>query len=229
MTPFSSLSPTVTPTSLSSVHGPTALRGIVDYLTDDRQVVNGWLRTIHDERADDVARRSYWHPNGFAKLVLQARRDYKVRLHVWPAGDCRRGDTNPHGHRWNFASTVLCGDGLHEIHYVEACSGDAYERYRYAGGNVAGALTHEGNVRLVKREERDVHAGDRYELDTRVVHTVHPLGNTLVATLVVQSAPLHASARVYGIPGVNVDEPGQAISVEEVRELITDVLDAQGS
>lgn len=201
---------------------------LVDVFADDRRAFGGWLRSICDDRASDVARRSYWHPNGFAKLVLQAGKDYKVRLHVWPAGDHRLGESNPHGHRWNFTSTVLCGDGLHDIHYREADSGVTYERYQYAGGNVAGALTHVGTITLAKSGDRTIRAGDRYELDTSVVHTVQPLGNALVATLVVQGATLLTSAPVYGIPGVNVDEPGQAITADEVRELIRDVLAALG-
>lgn len=222
-------SPTATRESLSAVHDLLTLRALVDVFADDQQALGGWLRTIRDGRADDVARRSYWHPNGFAKLVLQAGRGYKVRMHVWPAGDDRLGETNPHGHRWNFASTVLCGDGLRDTHYTESPSGMTYERYQYAGGNVAGALTHEKTVHLAMSGERTIHTGERYDLDTTVVHTVRPLGSALIATFVVQGTPLHTSALVYGIPGVNVDEPGQAISAGEVRGLISDVLAAQGS
>lgn len=222
-------SSTVASDSPSAVHDPLTLRTLVDVFADDRQALGGWLRTIRDERAEDVARRSYWHPNGFAKLVLQARQGYKVRLHVWPAGDGRLGETNPHGHRWNFASTILCGDGLQDTHYAESDSGMAYERYKYAGGNAAGALTHEATVHLAVCGDRTIHKGDRYDLDRTVVHTVRPLGSALIATLVVQGAPLHASALVYGSPGVDVYEPGEAISTDEVHGLISDVLTAQGS
>jgi hypothetical protein len=222
-------SSTATRESLPAVHDLLTLRALVDVFADDRRARGGWLRTIRDERADDVARRSYWHPNGFAKLVLQAGRGYKVRMHVWPPGNQRLGETNPHAHRWNFASTVLCGDGLLDTHYTESTSGVAYERYQYAGGNVAGALRHERTVHLTVSGERTIHTGERYDLHTRVVHTVRPIGDALIATFVVQGTPLHKSAVVYGIPGIDVDEPGHAISVDEVRDLISDVVTAQGS
>ena len=222
-------SPTATHESSTAVQVPIALRTLVDVFADDRRAFASWLRTIRDERASEVAMRSYWHFNGFAKLVLQTGQGYKVRLHVWPPGDDRLGENNPHSHRWNFASTVLCGEGLHDIHYREAKSGPTYERYQYTGGNVAGALTHEATVHLAQHSERNIRAGERYDLDTTVVHTVRPLGSALIATFVVQGAPLHASAAVYGIPGVNVDEPGLAISADEVRSLISQVLDTQGS
>jgi hypothetical protein len=226
------ISPAETPIPLSSAHDPWKLPRLVDVFADDLRAFGSWLRTIRDDRAAEVARRSYWHFNGFAKLVLQAGKDYKVRLHVWPAGEHRLGENNPHGHRWNFASTVLCGDGLHDTHYVEADSGVTYERYQYTGGNVAGALTHVGTVQLATSGVRTIRAGDRYDLDTSVIHTVRPLGTALVATLVCQGAACVASTPVYGIPGVDVDEPGRAISADEVRGLICDVLaalDSQGN
>jgi hypothetical protein len=199
----------------------------LDILADDRQAFDGWLLSFDDPtRARDVAQRSYWHPNRFAKLVLQAGREHKVRLHVWPAGSHRLGESNPHGHRWNFASTVLCGEGLQDTHFVEAESGIEYDRYQYTGGNAAGAVTKTGSVRLAKRKSRIRDGGDRYVLDTSVVHTVQPLGTSLIATLVVQGASLLGSTPVYGIPGVAVDEPGRSISADEVRELISGVVAA---
>jgi hypothetical protein len=196
-------------------------------LTGDRHALVEWLRGFDDpERCAEVARRSYWHFNGFAKLVLEVNPGHKVRLHVWPAGRGRLGESNPHGHRWNFVSMVLCGEGLHDTHYVESASGVPFGRYQYVGGNAAGALTHVGNVHLTERDKRTVCRHERYAVDTSVVHTVQPLGESLLATLVVQSPPRLASAVVYGKPGVDVDEPGRAISADEVRDLIRRVLDA---
>jgi hypothetical protein len=210
----------------ASPHDALTLRSALDILVHDRRSLHGWLGTFDDAaRAVDVARQSYWHPNGFAKLVLQAGPDHKVRLHVWPAGSHRLGESNPHGHRWNFASTVLCGDGLQDTHYTEGEPGVRYERYQYTGGNVAGALTHVRTVRLAESGTHVRQLGDRYELDTSVVHTVQPLGTALLATLVVQGAACVESTPVYGIPGVDVDEPGRAISADEVRELIGGVLE----
>lgn len=203
------------------------LRRALEARAGDQRALSDWLRTFDDPaRCADVARRSYWHFNGFAKLVLTVNPDHKVRLHVWPPGDDRRGESNPHGHRWNFASTVLCGDGLQDTHYVESDSGDPFVRYRYVGGNTAGALTHVGDVRLTQCDKRVICVGERYTVDTSVVHTVAPLGSSLIATLVVQGPPRQATAVVYGVPGVDVDEPGRPISADEVLELIRAVLGA---
>jgi len=221
------LTPTAVPDASPASHDAPTLRTALHVLSHDRQALSGWLSRFNDEtRTVDIARQSYWHPNGFAKLVLQTDEDHKVRLHVWPAGSHRLGESNPHGHRWNFASTILCGDGLQDTHYAEADTGVTYEYHEYRGGNVAGAVTH---VRTVHLTERGVHIrpkGELYVLDTTIVHTVRPLGDALIATLVVQGAPCLESTPVYGAPGVNVDEPGRTISPSEVRMLIGDVLNA---
>jgi hypothetical protein len=220
------LSSTVAPGVPPVVDEASMLRRALEIFAHDRLALTGWLRSFDEaERALDVACRSYWHPNGFAKLVLQAGEDHKVRLHVWPTGANRRGESNPHGHRWNFASIVLCGDGLRDVHYTEAEEGDKYERYQYAGGN--GVPDREDTVCLAAGETHVRGVGVRYALDTSVVHTVHPLGTALIATLVLQGAPRLDYAPVYGLIGDDVDEPGRAITADEVRGLIRDVLDAQ--
>jgi hypothetical protein len=218
--------PTVAPDAPPVFDDAQMLAKVLDIFAYDKHALGGWLATFDDdERAVDVARKSYWHFNGFAKLALQAGDNHKVRLHVWPAGRNRLGESNPHGHRWNFASTILCGDGLRDVHYVEAETGDKYERYHYAGGNVPGAMTYVRTVLLAQRSSQTRHAGDRCMLDTSVVHTVQPLGAALIATLVIQGASRVESTPVYGIPGVNIDEPGRPISAGEVRQLIGDVLE----
>ena len=55
---------------------------------------------------ETVAARSYWHPNGYAKLVLADSPQGQTRLHIWTeTGD--GGDI--HDHAWDYQSTVLAG------------------------------------------------------------------------------------------------------------------------
>ena len=201
----------------------TPLVSILNDLTGNRPVLAAWLRRFAaPELALHAAGRSYWHPNGFAKIVLEAGPNHKVRLHVWPAGEHRLGESNPHGHRWDFASTVLCGAGLTDTHYVESGMGSRYIRHAY----MSGTLSPVGDVLLEEGESHDVHTRDIYTIDTKIVHTVRPLGTALVATLVVQGKPRLESAPVYCLPGTPVDEPVKPISADEVRDLVHQVLNA---
>lgn len=196
-------------------------------VVDDQHALADWLRTFDDaDQAARVADRSYWHPNGFAKLVLHVAPDFRVRLHVWPAGTDRLGETNPHGHRWDFASTLLCGDGLSTTNYLESETGLPYVRHCYVGGAGVGSLTPVGNARLVASDSRIVRTHERYSVTTSVMHTVEPLGTSLVATLVVQGAPRVGSATVYCVPGLQADQPGRGIAPGEVRDLVHGVLAA---
>jgi hypothetical protein len=80
-------------------------------------------------RQDAIASRSYWHPNGFAKLVLFAEAQWgQLRLHVWP-DRLVKGDI--HGHAWPYESTVLAGE-LCEVTYDESPSGRRMWRHSYA-------------------------------------------------------------------------------------------------
>jgi hypothetical protein len=196
-------------------------------LTADRRALTGWISAFESpEQIEKIAARSYWHPNGFAKLVLQAGPEHKIRLHIWPPGENRAGESNPHGHRWNFASTVLCGAGLLETRYEESDGGESYGCYRYVGTAAGGVLKHFADVQLSQVSDCEIGTSERYMVDTSVVHTVRPLGTSLVATFVVQGEARLGSAPVYCKPWVAVDEPTRSISAPDVRALIREVLAA---
>lgn len=77
-----------------------------------------------------VAERSYWHPNGFLKIVLAgASGAEQLRLHVWP-GVPENHDV--HDHAWSYRSVVLAGV-LQERRYAEVAPGglDAEVMWRH--------------------------------------------------------------------------------------------------
>lgn len=55
---------------------------------------------------EQISHRSYQHGNGFLKVVLLDR-GYKLRLHIWFAG--QSCEENIHDHRWSFSSLILAG------------------------------------------------------------------------------------------------------------------------
>jgi hypothetical protein len=198
----------------------------------------GWLDGLRrdDAAVAAIATRSYWHPNGFAKLILHAGAGagagagVRIRLHVWPAaGAPRLGESNPHSHRWEFASTVLAGGGLDMVEYVETgTGGDAYVRHRYgADPTDRAALLRDGPVRLRPVRTPRVRLGGVYSCTTDVVHTVAPVGTGLTATLVFQGPQRTPSTVVYREPGLGDDQPNSPLTQREVRGLVGAVLDAR--
>jgi hypothetical protein len=200
---------------------PAALLRAVRAVVKDPVALTKWLRSLSGE---DVAAQSYWHKNGFAKLVLHAD-EFRIRMHVWPAGKGRLGESDPHGHRWNFASTVLCGDGLETEEFRESANGHPYVRHRYIGGGVRG-LRACGAVGLERISRAVVGLGEHHTVDTSVIHTVRPVGEALVATLVVQSRMLTDDTAVYCASSEIVDDTAEFITPSEVDDLLADVCDA---
>ena len=207
------------------------LHDAATFVAEDLDGFHSWLSGLRDQpgMVREIARRSYWHPNGFAKLVLHVSDDpeFRVRLHVWPDGpaETRLGESNPHSHRWDFASTVVAGDGLETEEFVEVDDGMPYDRYRYgADPSNKAALVPCGPAGLVRTAEPTIWYGQVYDCDTSVVHTVRPIGSTLVATVVVQGRRKTDSTVVYCEPGTDADQPNVPLSETDFLEITGAVL-----
>jgi hypothetical protein len=112
---------------------------------------------------DEIAARSYWHPNGFVKLVLEERPGWgQVRLHVWPEPS---DDDDVHDHAWYYQSVVI-GGRLREVVYREVGSDQpGEEMWRHSYGMTAHrrfTLSDPVPVRIVAEPRaRDYEAGAR--------------------------------------------------------------------
>jgi hypothetical protein len=169
-----------------------------------------------------VAARSSWHENGFAKVRLAVRTGYSVRLHVWPPGGVTRGDINPHGHRWEFASWVAVGAGLDETYFDEDPDSPHAATYtRCAYGYVDGrrTLTALDEARLCEQDPIRRSSRSTYACMRDVIHTVVPLGRDFVATVVVQGPVLSEKTCVYLAP-TRSHASYRRMSTDELRELL---------
>ncbi|WIY02137.1 hypothetical protein QRX60_50505 [Amycolatopsis mongoliensis] len=211
--------------------GLDQLRATAEYIRAHRGEFAEWLRDLADAptAVAEIAKRSYWHPNGFAKIVLHTgvEPEFRVRLHVWPRSETvSRGESNPHSHRWEFASHVLTGTGMHMVEFAEtADGGKPFRRYRYGAdpANPA-ALVADGEVRLRRRASPHVQSGDVYTCDTSIVHTVRPVDAGLTATVVVQGPRRTSTTVVYCEPGESDDQPNFDLTRADFEELVTTVL-----
>lgn len=207
---------------LNAPRATAELSSGLEKLLADRQALSSWLSWIANDptRRAQVARESYWHANGFAKLVLHNAEHFRIRLHIWPAGEERLGEPDPHSHRWSFVSTVLAGEGLAISEHREAPIGIEHTRYIYDGRE----LVTDGCAHLCDAGSYIVAKGDRYATRTETVHTVKPLGRGLVATLLVQGPHTSSSTLVYRLPGTPLsNQVTNPIEDQEVRSLITEV------
>jgi hypothetical protein len=183
-------------------------------------------------RAAQVARDSYWHANGFAKLTLQRSTDpaFKLRLHIWTRGEATPtptvGGGNTHTHRWAFSSVVLCG-GLDVQEFEEVddpadpktvvCHKLAYDS---PDVDLAGTLRPVGRCLLRQTGSAVYGAGDLHGGRLETIHRVAPKGGQLAATLFLQGPNQSDTAWVYEEPGhTAVKDTGTAIEPAEVTAL----------
>jgi hypothetical protein len=190
------------------------------------------LRAIREqpEIHAELASQAYWHSNGFAKIKMAEAHSFCVRLHIWPAGPDRRGEVDPHGHRWEFASWVAAGEGMSERRFEPATDpnlpGVPYTRCSYGRENGAPFLRPAETVWLREVGEYRRTPSHVYGCDREVIHTVAPIGTGLVATVVLQG-PVHpAPANVYRFSGQSFDAPQRPISPSELDQLFADVENA---
>lgn len=91
--------------------------------------LDGICRSRSEREA--IAERSYWHPNGFVKLVIDDDPGAgQLRFHVWPR---EVDDDDIHAHAWCYASVVLEGE-LREVVYREAPLGEGAAWWRHSYG-----------------------------------------------------------------------------------------------
>ncbi|HVL84648.1 MAG TPA: hypothetical protein VM367_10260 [Pseudonocardia sp.] len=194
----------------------------------DPPTLGGWLRSLIDDprSASPIAKESYWHVNGFAKLVLHSEPSHRVRLHVWPEGPGPRGETDPHSHRWDFASAVVAGPGLLVTEFQEGRPGLPIVRYRYTGGATRNSLSCDGDASLREVSRREIGTFDTYATDIRAVHTVGPLSSAMTATLVVQGPHRTDSTRVYRVAGAPDESRSEPLDELDVRLLLAEVIAA---
>lgn len=179
-----------------------------------------------------VARHSYWHANGFAKLVLHEEPGFSLRLHIWPA-EGSVVDANVHTHRWEFASLVLCG-GLVIKEFEETRDiGDPgarrYDKYEYASPTkrTMGQLRPLGARALRTAGSAKFAVGEVHHCDLATIHAVTPFESTLTATLFVQGPAMEPAALVYQEEGLApLDDTGIGATPDEVVQLVEETLHA---
>jgi hypothetical protein len=159
----------------------------------------------------DVASRSVWHPNGFAKIVLLSRPLYNLRLHIWRNGSGARAAAreNIHNHRWDFSTVLLAGGYCHQ-EFRPAGGGEEFFAYTYrpAGSLGSYSLDPMGTKALRCVFNAHLSQGSRYTISSEVLHRVVPDPGEPTVSLVLGGPHLPSSVDVF-----TTQEVGKAGSV----------------
>jgi hypothetical protein len=177
----------------------------------------------------DVASRSVWHPNGFAKIVLLSRPLYNLRLHVWRnvSGPQSAAQENIHNHRWDFSAVLLAGGYCHQ-EFRPDVSGEEFFAYMYRPTDRLGSYSLDPMGTRALRCVFNAHLapGSRYTISSEVLHRVVPDPGEPTVSLVLEGPHLPSSVEVFATREVgNVGSiPLTALSPEFLRRHITKVL-----
>ena len=207
----------------TSAHDLTSLAGLLEQNCRLSQV-KALLQAILNTPAQlaTIARRSYWHGNGFLKIVLLDQ-GYKLRLHIWFNGVAC--EENIHSHRWGFASHVLQGalrseiwqDGTDNQEQPTIMADEC--RYTAKQGDTPAQKAFLHRTPLVKSQDVVQHAGNTYVMYPHELHKINHPGDNLVATMICTAPTDSMTNRLFPSSDNPTLSPAQ-LTPDELREAI---------
>jgi hypothetical protein len=156
---------------------------------------------LKDSDAMEAVRKaSYFHQNGFHKIVLLSMKNFKLRLHHFGAG-AHIPMENIHDHRWPFASTILNGKLRMDLFEVnnEAAHGEDLIHYRYDSDKSTGSYTTTlmGLTKLIRYERKVYEAGSSYLMTTKELHRIINKPGDESITMILTGRPVGTTCNLY--------------------------------
>lgn len=185
----------------------------------------------NDDWLEAIAKRSYYHVNGFDKLILLQEDNYSLRVHIWWKKNRKKTREDVHNHRWDFISGVLVGTSVQELFSLSSKEEEgAFEvsHYRYTPQRTHKNLRYQmknlGSVFLCKQGKKRISHGQVYALKRSELHRVICDYKETTATLVFYTAPYGEGSDVYSNHMTGKKGAVKKISKEEVKEKLKKLL-----
>ncbi len=122
-----------------------------------------------------LLKQSYYHENGFHKIVLLSGNHFKLRLHHFGVA-AKIPMENIHDHRWYFASSILLGSLKMDMFQVSEDPIDAEPLYHfiYNSNKANGCYTTQfkGHAYLKKTSAVKFNQGDHYLMTPNELHRI---------------------------------------------------------
>jgi hypothetical protein len=153
----------------------------------------------NEKELNEVASRSYYHNNGFLKVVLIDKRPkYSVRFHIWPEESFQAPDV--HNHPWDMTGLVLNGSYEWPIYTLnrtlEGCENfDLFEcRYMedYSGHSFHGL----DKVILNQVDKLSFQQGDIFQFHQTQYHSVKKENSQPAESIVITGDSVGLNANV---------------------------------
>lgn len=145
-----------------------------------------------------VLTESYYHENGFHKIVLTAGEHFKLRLHHF-GSSTKMPMENIHDHRWPFASNILLGSLKMDIFQPHDSEGEELIHYRYDSQKSNGAygIAPLGYKKLKLVRSVEYKAGEQYLMPITHLHRIINKPGEESITLVLTGKPSSPVCNLY--------------------------------
>lgn len=196
---------------LAATRLPQALLTASEWLAAPENLPQLISAILHNEKASEkMLKESYYHQNGFDKIVLLSGKDFKLRLHHFHARPGHAPMENIHDHRWAFASSIIRGG--FNMHLFEEHPDGEEERtlhnYHSAKVDQKYATEEIGKRRLKVIERLQYVAGDSYIMLPDELHSIIHIPNQEAITLIMTGNNERSTCKLYA-KGIIEDEQKQ--------------------
>lgn len=200
-------------------------REVVDYLRvlgEKKNFVSLLKKRIKDlEALKDIASKSYFHSNGFDKIILSnILPNHFLRMHIWGITSKKTcnfmGDI--HNHYWDFSSIMVNGSYTSE-YFVISEKGKKMEKYQYIAEADRYSLKHLGQEKFQCVQKCYMSEGSFYTQSQSFLHKVSSAPDYLTITLVLQGPNLTNFNEIYTEEKVDISKTLVDVERMTVNEL----------
>ncbi|MEZ2745607.1 hypothetical protein ACBQ16_10465 [Halopseudomonas bauzanensis] len=153
----------------------------------------------NERELNEVASRSYYHNNGFLKVVLiENRPKYSVRFHIWPEESFQAPDV--HNHPWDMTGLLLNGSYEWPIYTFnqasESCESFDLFECRYLEDYSGHSFHNLDKVVLNQVDRLSFQEGDIFQFPQTQYHSVKKENSQPAESIVITGESVGLSANV---------------------------------
>lgn len=179
---------------------PHSLLLVSRFLSSDEVLLKLIEKILNDKTCfARMVAESYYHQNGFDKIVLLSGEGFKVRLHHFHAQSQNAPMENIHDHRWPFASTILNGRFDMLMFEETECAGELRKLYTYYSDKSTGQYRTDlvGERKLKCIGKYTMEEGVSYIMLPHELHSIVHLPQSEAITLIVTGNNERETCKLY--------------------------------
>lgn len=201
----------------------------INIALSEPQILSVLIGVIRNNKANyqKLLKESYYHENGFHKIVLLSGKTFKIRLHHFGI-TAKAAMENIHDHRWTFSSSILYGKLDMDLFEVSAKPKGAETLYHfvYNSNKESGSydVERQGLVFLNKIATSSFVAGDCYLMYPSDLHRIVNKQGQESITMIITGKPHSSECNLYAKRPIRDEEKSVVNYSAEQMENMLDII-----